>query len=107
MSFLRDMLPVIFFFLILDTASTILALQVGREGNPIIAWGIAQYGLLFLAVVKVLSIPAFYLCYRLHNSRVAWNISRYSVAAMGLVITLSNMWVYVYGISLFQLAGVV
>jgi hypothetical protein len=107
MSFLRDMLPIIFFFFILDTLTTILALQVGREANPLIAWGIYTYGLVFLVIIKVLAVPAFYACYRLHNSRIAWNISRYSVAAVGLIVSVSNVWVYVYGISFFQLAGVV
>jgi hypothetical protein len=106
MAFLRDMLPVIFFFLILDTASTILALQVGYEGNPVMSWGITEYGIIYLIIVKVLAIPAFYACYRLQKSRIAWNISRFSVAALGLVISVSNMLVYAYGISLFQWAGV-
>lgn len=107
MSFLRDMVPVIFFFLILDTITTVMALQVGREGNPILAWGIYTYGLIFLILVKILAIPAFYICYRLQHSRVAWNVSRYTVAFIGLIVSVSNVWVYVYSVSLFQLAGVV
>lgn len=93
--------------IVLDTVTTIIALPVGHEVNPVIAWGLANYGISFLIALKLASIPGFYLCYlALKNHRAAWDFSRYGVAGLGLVASASNMWVYVYGVSLFQLAGV-
>ncbi|WMW24363.1 DUF5658 family protein [Methanolobus sediminis] len=107
MSFLRDMLPVFLFFIVLDTLTTIASLPIGYEGNPIISWGLANFGYGFLIALKLVSILLFYICYvSVKQYRFAWNVSRYGASVIGLIASVSNMWVFFYGQNLFQAAGV-
>jgi len=108
MSFIRDMLPVFLFLIIADTITTIIALPAGYETNPVLSWGMANYGFSFLIGLKLVSIPGFYLCYlALKNHRTAWDFSRFGVAGLGVVASVSNMCVYFCGVSIPQYFGVV
>lgn len=102
-SFLYEVRHVIFFYIIGDLITTQAALRLGAyEANPfLISFPIA-------VVLKLVFLFLLFLVYRsLQQRKLSWDICRHSIAGIGVIATVSNLLVILWGSSLFQLAGVV
>lgn len=98
MSFLKDISLVFFLFILGDTLTTIYALQTGLfyEGNPILSFIFSTYGYFSLIPLKLGFLFVLYYVYK-RLDRNYWNITRYAVSCIGLVATVSNTAVVLYG----------
>ncbi|WP_321429001.1 DUF5658 family protein [uncultured Methanolobus sp.] len=98
MSFVKDMWSVLLLYFIGDTLTTLYALQTGNfyEGNPILSNIFHTYGFTSLIPLKI---GFLFVMYHVYNNadRYYWNITRYSVACIGLIATLSNTVTVVHG----------
>jgi hypothetical protein len=98
MSFVKDMWSVLLLYFIGDTLTTLYALQTGNfyEGNPILSNIFQSYGFASLIPLKI---GFLFVMYHVYNNadRYYWNITRYSVAGIGLLATLSNTVAVVHG----------
>lgn len=102
-SFLYEVRHIIFFYIIGDLITTQAALRLGAyEANPfLISFPIA-------VVLKLVFLFLLFLVYRsLQQRKLSWDICRHSIAGIGVIATVSNLLVILWGSSLFQLAGVV
>ncbi|WP_321418066.1 DUF5658 family protein [uncultured Methanomethylovorans sp.] len=102
-SFLYEVRHIIFFYIIGDLITTQAALGSGAyEANPfLISFTTAL-------VLKLVFLILLFLVYRsLQQRPVSWNICRHSIAGIGVIATVSNMLVILWGSSLFQFTGVV
>jgi hypothetical protein len=96
--FLKDIRPVLLLFIIGDTFTTIYALQSGMfyEGNPILYTIFNTYGYLSLIPLKLCYLFPLYRVYK-KADRFYWNITRHSVACIGLIATVCNTAVVLHG----------
>ncbi len=102
-SFLYEIRHIIFFYIIGDLITTYEAISLGGyEANPfLISFTIA-------VVLKLVFLVLLFVVYRsLQQRSVSWNICRHSIAGIGVIATVSNLLVILWGSSIFQLAGVV
>ncbi len=102
-SFLYEVRHIIFFYIIGDLITTQAALGSGAyEANPfLISFTTA-------VVLKLVFLVLLFVVYRsLQQRKLSWDICRHSVAGIGVIATVSNLLVILWGSSLFQLAGVV
>ncbi|MEZ5334508.1 MAG: DUF5658 family protein [Methanolobus sp.] len=92
MSFLKDLKPVLLLYILGDTLTTLYALQTGYfyEGNPVLSWIFMTFGYNSLILLKLSFLFILYHVYK-NADRIYWNITRYSVACIGLLATTSNM----------------
>ena len=101
-SFLYEVRHIIFFYIIGDLITTQRALRLGAyEANPfLISFTTA-------VVLKLVFLVLLFLVYRsLQQRKLSWDICRHSIAGIGVIATVSNLFVILWGSSLFQLAGV-
>lgn len=101
-SFLYEVRHIIFFYIIGDLITTQGALRLGAyEANPfLISFTTA-------VVLKLVFLVLLFLVYRsLQQRKLSWNICRHSIAGIGVIATVSNLLVILWGSSLFQLVGV-
>ena len=101
-SFLYEVRHIIFFYIIGDLITTQRALRLGAyEANPfLISFTTA-------VVLKLVFLVLLFLVYRsLQQRKLSWDICRHSIAGIGVIATVSNLLVILWGSSLFQLAGV-
>jgi uncharacterized membrane protein len=91
MSFLKDIKPVLLLYVLGDTITTLYALHTGNfyEGNPLLSNIFHTYGFTSLIPLKIAFLFLMYHVYK-NADRYYWNITRYSVACIGLLATLSN-----------------
>lgn len=102
-SFLYEVRHIIFFYILGDLITTHGALRLGAyEANPfLISFTTA-------VILKLVFLVLLFLVYRsLQQRKVSWDICRHSIAGIGVIATVSNLLVILWGSSLFQLAGVV
>ncbi len=102
-SFLYEVRHIFFFYIIGDLITTQAALRPGAyEANPfLISFTTA-------VVLKLVFLILLFVVYKsLHQRKLSWDICRHSVAGIGVIATVSNLFVILWGSSLFQLAGVV
>ncbi len=102
-SFLHEIRHIIFFYIIGDLITTQGALRLGAyEANPfLISFTTA-------VVLKLVFLVLLFVVYRsLQQRKLSWDICRHSIAGIGVIATVSNLLVILWGSSLFQLAGVV
>lgn len=92
MSFLKDLKLVMLLFIIGDTLTTLYALHTGYfyEGNPVLSRLFATFGYNSLIFLKLSFLFILYHVYR-NSDRFYWNVTRHSVACIGLLATASNM----------------
>ncbi|WMW23981.1 DUF5658 family protein [Methanolobus sediminis] len=92
MSFIKDIKHVLLLYVIGDTLTTLYALKTGNfyEGNPILSSIFGMYGATSLISLKI---GFMFLLYHVYNNadRYYWNITRHTVACIGLLATASNM----------------
>jgi hypothetical protein len=102
-SFLYEVRHIIFFYIIGDLITTQAAISSGAyEANPFLI------SFTTVVVLKLVFLVLLFLVYRsLHQRKLSWDICRHSIAGIGVIATVSNMLVILWGSSLFQLAGVV
>ncbi|ETA67406.1 hypothetical protein MettiDRAFT_0830 [Methanolobus tindarius DSM 2278] len=92
MSFLKQIWPVLAFYVLGDLLTTIIAMEMGApELNPFLASGISLYGYPFLILYKLVVLAVLILVYRSCRSTSWWKISRYSLGALGLVLCCNNV----------------
>ncbi|MBP1908847.1 DUF5658 family protein [Methanolobus bombayensis] len=91
MSFMKDMWFVLLLYVLGDTITTIYALSTGNfyEGNPFLSDIFHAYGFASLIPLKIGFLFVMYHVYK-NADRYYWNITRHSVACIGLLATLSN-----------------
>lgn len=102
-SFLYEVRHIIFFYILGDLITTQGALRLGAyEANPLlISFPIA-------VILKLIFLVLLFVVYRsLQQRKLSWDICRHSIAGIGVIATVSNMLVILWGSSLFQLAEVV
>ncbi|WMW24517.1 DUF5658 family protein [Methanolobus sediminis] len=98
MSFLKDMKAVLLLYVLGDTFTTIYALKTGHfyEFNPVLSNIFHTYGFTSLILLKIAILLVMYHVYK-NADRYYWNITRYSVAFIGLLTTLSNTLAFFHG----------
>lgn len=101
-SFLYEVRHIIFFYIIGDLITTQAALRLGAyEANPFLL------SFTTAVVLKLVFLVLLFMVYKsLQQRPVSWNICRHSIAGIGVIATVSNLLVILWGSSIFQLAGV-
>jgi hypothetical protein len=91
-SFLKQIWPVLAFYVLGDLLTTIIAMEMGApELNPFLAGGMALYGYPFLILYKLAVLAVLVLVYRSCRSSSWWKVSRYSLGVLGLVLCWNNV----------------
>lgn len=107
-SYLYEIRYIILFYVVGDWASTVYALPLGTEYNPVPAMILEYYGIYHLLLVKVGFIfLLFYVAPLIKTSSKRWTFTKHIIESVGIFVTANNLMVVWYGNSLIQALGLV
>ncbi|HIH75310.1 MAG TPA: hypothetical protein HA306_09175 [Methanosarcina sp.] len=106
--YLYDIRFIILFYVIGDWASTFYALPFGTEYNPVPAMILENYGIYHLLLIKVAFVLLlFYVSPVIKTSKGRWELTKHIIESVGILVTVNNLMVVWYGISLVETLGLV
>lgn len=107
-SYLYDIRFIILFYVIGDWASTLYALPFGTEYNPVPAMILEKYGIYHLLLIKIAFILLlFYVAPVIKTSKGRWTLTKHIIESVGILVTVNNLMVVWYGVSLVETLGLV
>lgn len=107
-AFLYEVRFIILFYVFGDWASTVYALPLGKESNPIPAMILENYGIYHLLFIKFAFILLlFYAAPLIKVSVRKWAITKHTIESVGILVTVNNLMVVWNGSSLIQALGLI
>jgi hypothetical protein len=107
-SYLYEIRFIILFYVIGDWASTVYALPLGMEYNPVPAMILENYGIYHLLLVKIGFVFLLFLAApMLKVSGERWALTKHIIESVGIFVTINNLMVIWYGNSLIQAIGLI
>ena len=107
-AFLYEVRFIILFYVFGDWASTVYALPLGKESNPIPAMILENYGIYHLLLIKFAFILLlFYAAPLIKVSVRKWAITKHTIESVGILVTVNNLMVVWHGNSLIQALGLI
>jgi hypothetical protein len=107
-AFLYEVRFIILFYVFGDWASTVYALPLGKESNPIPAMILENYGIYHLLLIKFAFILLlFYAAPLIKVSVRKWAITKHTIESVGILVTVNNLLVVWHGNSLIQALGLI
>ncbi|AKB19489.1 MULTISPECIES: DUF5658 family protein [unclassified Methanosarcina] len=107
-SYLYEIRFIILFYVIGDWVSTFYALPFGTEYNPIPAMILENYGIYHLLLIKIVFVLLlFYVAPLIKTSKERWALTKHIIESVGILVTINNLMVVWYGVSLVETVGLV